>query len=153
MLKGYAYADGVHWHYLGKEVAVINLRGEIEWCVRTHNLPEEVVAEVRKCVPRPDGVWKMEVRRIQHSETQGSIKIFVNGRDMDMNFADEYVLNKQGNYESAIPDSALGKFLFACLWHKLDAVYHYSERFKDIFYPDWREVETLAQEIRKEADE
>ena len=82
-LIGYQYADGVHWHWIDngtdKEVAVINDRGEIEWCVRTYNLPEEVVAEIRNKVPRPSGTWLIEARRIRHSVTQGTISIFVNG--------------------------------------------------------------------------
>lgn len=139
---GYQYADGVHWHWIDNgtdtEVAVINDRGEIEWCVRTYNLPEEVVAEIRNKVPRPSGTWLIEARRVRHSVTQGTINIFVNGKDMDMCFNDEMKLNENGEYESTTPDSEIGKCVYACLWHKLDDVYHYSERFKDVFYPNWR---------------
>lgn len=137
-IVGYSYADGVHWHWNDKEVAVINNRGEIEWCVRTYNLPEEVVAEIRNRVPRPSGTWLIEAKRNRQSVTQGTVSIYVNGKDMDMHFDDKMEL-KNGEWVSTTPDSEIGKFVYACLWHKLDNLYHYSERFKDIFKPNWRE--------------
>ena len=39
---------------------------------------------------------------------------------------------------STVPDEELGRFVYACFWHPLDNVYHYSDKFKDIFKPNWR---------------
>ena len=47
-------------------------------------------------------------------------------------------LDDNGNYVSTTPDSELGKFVYACLWHPLDHIYHYSDRFKNLFKSDWR---------------
>ena len=77
-IKGYSYADGVHWYWGDKEVAVINeLRREIEWCDRTFNFPQEVVDDIRNRIPVADGVWIIEARRTRSSATQGNISIFV----------------------------------------------------------------------------
>ena len=50
-------------------------------------------------------------------------------------------LDKNGNYVSTTPDSELGKFVYACLWHPLDETYHYSDRFKRLFKPNWKDKE------------
>lgn len=56
-IKGYSYADGVHWYWGDTEVAVINeYRREIEWCDRTFNFPKEVVDEIRNKMPDNPGV-------------------------------------------------------------------------------------------------
>ena len=57
---------------------------------------------------------------------------------MDMHFEDKIEINDEGNWVSTTPDDELGKFIYACLWHPLDYVYHYSDRFKSLFKPDWR---------------
>ena len=138
-IKGYSYADGVHWYWGDKEVAVINeLRREIEWCDRTFNFPQEVVDDIRNRIPVADGVWIIEARRTRSSATQGNISIFVNNKDMDMHFEDKMELDDNGNYVSTTPDEELGKFVYACLWHKYDNMMHYSDRFKSLFKPDWR---------------
>lgn len=138
-IKGYSYADGVHWYWGDKEVAVINeLRREIEWCDRTFKFPQEVVDDIRSRIPVTDGVWIIEARRTRSSATQGNISIFVNNKDMDMHFEDKMELDDNGNYVSTTPDEELGKFVYACLWHKYDNMMHYSDRFKSLFKPDWR---------------
>ena len=64
-IKGFQYADGVHWYWGDKEVAVINeLRREIEWCDRTFNFPTEVVNAIRDKIPTPDGQWIMQNKYI-----------------------------------------------------------------------------------------
>ena len=137
-IKGYSYADGVHWYWGDKEVAVINeLRREIEWCDRTFNFPQEVVDDIRSRIPVADGVWIIEARRTRSSVTQGNISIFVNNKDMDMHFEDKMELDDNGNWVSTTPDSELGNFVYACLWHKLDEVLHYSHRFRKLFKPNW----------------
>ena len=137
-IKGYSYADGVHWYWGDKEVAVINeQRREIEWCDRTFNFPQEVVDDIRNRIPVADGVWIIEARRTRSSATQGNISIFVNNKDMDMHFEDKMELDDNGNYVSTTPDDELGKFVYACLWHKLDEVLHYSHRFRKLFKPNW----------------
>lgn len=141
-IKGFQCADGVHWYWGDKEVAVINeLRREIEWCDRTFNFPTEVVNVIRDKMPTPNGQWIIEARRTSLSATQGNISIFVNNKDMDMHFEDKMVLDENGNYVSTTPDSELGKFVYACLWHPLDEIYHYSDRFKRLFKPNWKDKE------------
>ena len=138
-IKGYSYADGVHWYWGDKEVAVINeLRREIEWCDRTFNFPQEVVDDIRNRIPEPVGMWIIEASRTRSSVTQGNISIFVNNKDMDMHFEDKMELDDNGNWVSTTPDDELGKFVYACLWHKYDNMMHYSDRFKSLFKPDWR---------------
>lgn len=44
----------------------------------------------------------------------------------------------EGNWVSTTPDDELGKFVYACLWHPLDHIYHLSDKFKDLFKPGWR---------------
>lgn len=137
-IKGFSYADGVHWYWGDKEVAVINeRRREIEWCDRTFKFPQEVIDDIRNRIPIADGVWIIEARRTSQSATQGTVSIFVNSKDMDMHFNDEKEL-VDGEWKSTTPDDELGRFVYACLWHKLDDVYHYSDRFKDVFKPGWR---------------
>ena len=136
-IKGYSYADGVHWYWGDTEVAVINeKRREIEWCDRIFMFPKEVVEDIRSRIPQPANTWIIEARRTSKSATQGTISIFVNNKDMDMHFEDKREL-VNGEYISATPDKDLGKFVYACLWHPLDNVYHYSDRFKSLFKPDW----------------
>lgn len=137
-IKGYSYADGVHWYWGNIEVAVINkYRREIEWCDRTYKFPKEVVDEIRSKMPNNPGVWVIEARRTRQSATQGNVSIFVNNKDMDMHFEDKIKSDENGNYVSTTPDEELGKFVYACLWHPLDNVYHYSDRFKRLFKPNW----------------
>lgn len=139
-IKGFRHADGVHWYWGDKKVAVINEeRREIEWCDRTFKFPEEVVNDIRSRIPIPNGRWVIEARRIRRSVTQGSISIFINNEFTGMVFEDKIEMNENGEYVSVIPDEELGKFVYACLWHPMDKSYHYSDRFKDIFKPDWRE--------------
>lgn len=134
---GYSFADGVHWYWGDVEVAVINEeKREIEWCNRTFCFPKEVVDEIRGKIPQNPGVWIIEARRVKHSATQGNVNIFVNGKDMDMHFEDKYVL-VNGEYVSETPDEELGKFVYACFWHKLDHIYKYSHRFRSLFKKNW----------------
>lgn len=138
-IKGFSYADGVHWYWGDKEVAVINeLKREIEWCDRTFNFPNEVISAIRDKMPKPNGQWVIEARRTRPSATQGCISIFVNNKDMDMHFEDKMELDENGNYVSATSDSKLGEFVYACLWHKYDEAYHYSDKFKSLFKPNWK---------------
>ncbi len=140
-IKGFCYADGVHWYWGDTEVAVINeLRKEIEWCNRTFKFPEEVVKEIRSKIPQPSGSWLIEARRTRQSVTQGNISIFVNNKDMDMHFEDK-MERIDGVWRSINADEDLGKFVYAYLWHKYDKAYHYSDRFKDLFKPNWRNDE------------
>jgi len=140
-IKGYSFADGTHWYWGDKEVAVINEhRREIEWCDRTFKYPEEVIEAIRNKMPVVDGVWIIEARRTRSSATQGNIHIFVNNRDMDMHFEDKMEL-VNGEYVSTTPDDELGKFVYACFWHKLDYMLHYSHRFRKLFKPNWKDEE------------
>lgn len=137
-IKGYSYADGVHWYWGDTEVAVINeYRREIEWCDRTYKFPKEVVDEIRSNMPNNLGVWVIEARRTRQSVTQGNVSIFINNKDMNMHFEDRFESDENGNYVSTTPDEELGKFVYACLWHPLDNVYHYSDRFKSLFKQNW----------------
>lgn len=60
---------------------------------------------------------------------------------MDMHFEDKMELDDNGNWTSTTPDSELGKFVYACLWHKYDNMMHYSDRFKRLFKPNWKDKE------------
>lgn len=138
-IKGFRYADGVHWYWGDKEVAVINeIRREIEWCDRIFKFPKEVIDDIRSRIPTAAGKWIIEARRTKISATQGSISIFVNNEFTGMVFEDKIEMNENGDYVSVIPDEDLGRFVYSCLWHPMDKLYHYSDRFKDIFKPDWR---------------
>lgn len=96
-IKGYSYADGTHWYWGDKEIAVINEhRREIEWCDRTFKFPKEVVEDIRNRISIAGGVWIIEARRTQSSATQGNISIFVNNKDMSMNFEDKIECNDGG---------------------------------------------------------
>ncbi len=57
---------------------------------------------------------------------------------MDMVFEDKIEMNENGEYISVISDEELGQFVYACLWNSMDKFYHCSDRFKDIFKPNWR---------------
>ena len=134
---GYSYADGVHWYWGDKEVAVINeFRREIEWCDRTFNYPEEVVRAIRNMMPNNPGTWVIEARRTRSSATSGNVHIFINNKDMDMHFEDKFELI-DGEWKSTTPDEELGRFVYACFWHKLDEILHYSHRFRKLFKPNW----------------
>lgn len=136
-IKGYSFADGVHWYWGDKEVAVINEhKREIEWCDRTFKYPPEVIEEIRNKMPKNPGVWVIEARRTQSSATGGNVHIFINNEDMGMNFVDEFKMI-DGEWKSTTPDEELGKFVYACFWHKLDEVLHYSHRFRKLFKPNW----------------
>lgn len=74
-IKGYSYADGVHWYWGDKEIAIIDhVRSEIQWLVRTFELPNEAIDAIRDKIPRPSGTWLIEARRSEISATQGSRK-------------------------------------------------------------------------------
>lgn len=137
-IKGYSYADGVHWYWGDTEVAVINeYRREIEWCNRTCKFPKEVVDEIRRKMPDNPGVWVIEARRTKSSACDGNVSIFVNNKDMDIHFVDKYEMDENGNYTSTISNEELGEYVYACLWNPLDNIYHYSDRFKSMFKPNW----------------
>ena len=56
--KGYEYADGTHWHWGEKEVAIINdYTAEIEWCCRKSSLPDDVIKAIYDRKPKPSGKW------------------------------------------------------------------------------------------------
>lgn len=120
------------------EVAVINeYKREIEWCDRTCKFSNEVVEAIRNKMPTSVGMWIIEARRTRRSATQGNISIFVNNKDMGMIFEDKMKMDKNGNYISITPDEELGRFVYACLWNPSDNIYHYSDRFKSLFKPNW----------------
>lgn len=139
-LKGYCYADGTHWYWEEKEIAIINeSNSEIEWCVRKSSLPAAVVQAVYDKKPKIAGKWIIETRRVRQSATQGEIHVQINGATIAV-FSDDIVLNNNGNYESAIPDKELGKFVIAAFWNAYDSIYRLSDRAKDVFDPDWRKT-------------
>ena len=108
-LKGYQFADGVHWQYDGKEIAIINeATREIEWCVRTFTLPDELVEAVRNTRTN-SGTWIVEVTRSRPSVTQGYICVLINGNCI-ASYEDEIQLLKDGTWDSTIPDEDLGKY-------------------------------------------
>lgn len=133
-LKGYNRADGIHWYWKNKEIAVIDqVTSEIEWCVRKFTLPDEIVQAVRDRKPRASGQWLIEAKRVVTSVTQGNIIISINGNPV-MTFADDKIL-EDGTWVSKIPDDELGRLVCATLWHPYDNIYHYSDASRKIIYP------------------
>lgn len=113
-IKGYSFADGIHWYWGDTEVAVINeKRREIEWCDRTFNFPSEVVEDIRNRIPVAAGSWIIEARRTQQSACGSTVSIFVNNKNMHMNFREDYDLNN-GEIKKK-PDEKLGEYVYACL--------------------------------------
>lgn len=138
VIRGFRFADGVHWHWGDEEVAVINDNQEIEWCKRPLNYPEEVIEAIRKRKQYPSATWKIEVQKISVSATQGYYQVLINGEDV-MHFAAEKKLDESGKYIFDVDDKDLGRVIYNMLWHSYDNLYHYSDKAKDIFYPKWRE--------------
>lgn len=132
-LSGFSYADGTHWYWGKKEVAVIDdLTGEIEWCVRTNSIPNAAVEAVRSKKPKAAGQWLIEVKRISQSATQGIAHVLINGETVAV-FADGKILNGNGKWINKIPDEEIGKYVAAAFWHPHDNVYHFSAEAKKIF--------------------
>ena len=133
-LKGYCYADGTHWYYDGKEVAVIDeTNNEIEWTVHKHLLLSEVVEAVRAKRHYPEGKWMVEVRKVDISASQGYYQVLVNDRELITFGADKKCDGGSWNFD--IPNEDLGKLVVAAFWHKYDNIYHYSDKAKEMFYP------------------
>lgn len=110
-LKGFQFDDGVHWQYKGKDVAVINWQGEIEWCVRTFTLPKEIVEEIRDCKPKPSAKWVIEVFKKSRSTTQGYYTVTVNGDEVAFFGGDKKIIN--GKWDFTIPDEELGRLVIS----------------------------------------
>lgn len=131
-LIGYSYADGVHWHWGDREIAVIDqATSEIEWCVRKCSLPDEVIQAIRDRRPKAAGKWIIEVKRMSQSATQGTLLVQINGETV-MTFGDDKVIGENG-WESKIPDEELGRLVCSAFWHPLDQTYHYSDKAKKLF--------------------
>lgn len=137
-IRGYQFADGVHWYWGDEEVAVINqYTSEIEWCKRKLYFPKAVIEAIYSKKPNPSAKWIIEAKRISNSVTQGVIDIQINGKSV-LTFNDDKELRSDGKYHSQYSDDELGQFVIAALWHKYDDVYHYSDRAKKIFDPNWK---------------
>lgn len=138
-LKGYQFADGVHWQWEGKEIAVIdNHTSEIEWCVRKHSLPQEVINAVREKRPKPSASWTIDVKRIETSATLENFDVNINGETIS-SFHSDKIIDINGNQISKIKDEELGKFVRSIFWHKYDYLYHFSNKAKKAFDPSWNE--------------
>ena len=132
--KGYEYADGTHWHWGEKEVAIINdYTAEIEWCCRKSSLPDDVIKAIYDRKPKPSGKWVIEADRINMGATQGEILVRINGQTVAC-FGDEKHL-KDGEWTSSYPDEKLGELIINTLWHKHDDLYHFSDRVKAVLMP------------------
>lgn len=132
-LKSFKYADGVHYFWGDREVAVINEKtAEIEWCDRIRTFPEEVVTVIRALQHTEVGKWVVRVRRITSSETQGYFTVSVNGNDV-LTFGDDKQIGLDGKWHSKYSDAELGKILCAALWHPKDDIYHYSDKMREAF--------------------
>ena len=137
-IKGYSFADGVHWYWGDREVAVIDqFTSEIEWCERKCYFPQEVIEFIRSRKPKASAKWVIEAKRISDSATQGEVVIQINGKTV-ATFADDKMIGADKKYHSRYSDENLGRLVIAAFWHKYDDVYHLSDRAKDVFYPKWR---------------
>ncbi|MGN0485541.1 MAG: hypothetical protein ACI4HI_18535 [Lachnospiraceae bacterium] len=113
-LVGYQFADGVHWHWKGREIAVIDEEtSEIEWCVRKYTLPKEIIQAVYDRKNRPSGQWLITAKRVPVSATQGYIAIFVNEDKIEA-FNDDKIL-VDGKWVSKIPDEKLWDLAYTAL--------------------------------------
>lgn len=131
-LVGYSYADGVHWFWGGKEVAIIDEEtSEIEWVERKSHFPQEVIDAVRKKKIFPLAKWEITVKRVSFCATRGSILVQINGRTV-MTFDDPYIL-KDGKWVSSVSNDELGKYVASAFWNNYDSIYHYSNMAKQIF--------------------
>lgn len=140
-IKGYQFADGVHWYWGEREVAVINQStSEIEWCERKCYFPQEVVDIIRSKKPKSSAKWIVEAKRISDSVTQGEIIVQINDETVAV-FSDNKIIGADKKYHSQYSDEELGKFIIAAFWHKHDDVYHYSDKAKNIFYSKWKEYQ------------
>ena len=138
-LKGYGFADGVHWHWKDKEIAIIDeSTGEIEWCVRKSTLPKEVIEAVKAKKPHDSAKWEIHVKRYNISATQGVIDVYI-GDSLIASFNDDQSIGNDGKYHSKYTDEELGKFVYSALWNKFDQ--RLSARAKDVFYPNWHKDE------------
>lgn len=155
-LKGYTFADGVHWHWNEKEIAIINERtSEVEWLVRKSSLPEAVIEAVYEKRPKASGKWLIETKRVRQSATQGEIHVTIDGKTIAV-FGDDIKLDKNGNYESVISDQNLGRFACSAFWHKYDHVYRISDKAKRIFNPEWNKSDEslpIKESIRVQTPE
>ncbi len=137
-IKGYSRADGVHWYWGDTEIAVIDQStGEIEWCVRKYNLPDEVIQSIRDLRQRPIGRWVIEVKQIDYSATQHGFDVLING-DKVANFGDGTGIGKALYSDDPKLKENPGKYVYATFWHPHDDIYHISDKAKDIFKPNWR---------------
>lgn len=137
-IKGYSFADGVHWYWGDREVAVIDqFTSEIEWCERKGYFPQEVIEFIRSRKPKASAKWVIEAKRISDSVTQGEVVIQINGKTV-ATFADDKMIGADKKYHSRYSDESLGQLVIAAFWHKNDDVYHFSDRAKDVFYPKWK---------------
>lgn len=138
-IKGYQFADGVHWFWGDEEVAIINERtSEIEWCERKLYFPKKVIEAIYSKKPKPSAKWIIEAKRISDSITQGFIDIQINGESL-ITFNDDKEIGADGKYHSQYSDEELGKFVIAAFWHKMDSVYCYSNKAKKMFCSKWEE--------------
>ena len=132
-IKGYQFADGVHWHWGNEEVAVIDeSTNEIEWTVHKHNLPTEVVEEIRKRRKYHSAEWIIRVNKLSQSATQGEYQITINDTEI-IRFAAKKELGKDGEYHFDIPDNELGRLVLSLLYHPMDNLYHYSDKVREVF--------------------
>lgn len=137
-IKGFQYADGVHWYWGNREVAIINEEThEIEWCERKHNFPDEVVKEIRNLIPHANNQWLIEVRRTSKSVTQGDISIYINDKCVVTFNDDKEIID--GKWQSTIKDEDLGRLVLSAIYHPHDNLYHYSDTIKSSIYPKWNE--------------
>jgi len=115
-IKGYNYADGIHWHWGDMEVAVIDqVTSEIEWCVRKSRLPDEVIQAIRSLKPKAAGRWVIEARRISCSATQGEVQIMIDGKPLIV-FDDDKVMTENG-WASKVLDEEMGRLVCSAFWH------------------------------------
>lgn len=70
----------------------------------------------------------------RYSATQGEIQIQIDGKPL-ITFGDDKVLREK-EWVSKIPDEELGRLVCSAFWHRLDGVYHYSDKAKKLFYPN-----------------
>ncbi len=137
-IKGYSYADGIHWHWGDTEVAVIDQStGEIEWCERKSRFPDEVIQTIRDLRPRALARWIIEVKQIDYSATQHGFDVLINGERV-ANFGDGVSIGEVVFSDDPKLKENPGKYVYATFWHPHDDIYHVSDKAKDIFMPDWR---------------
>ncbi len=111
-IKGYSYADGVHWYWEDQEIAVINDEtGDIEWSIRKYDIPYPVIDAIRERRPKPAASFRFDIQPVDISTTQCYIVVLLNGEKV-MTFGDDKELVDGRWVSKAMSRKNIGRLLY-----------------------------------------